>query len=106
MEAPAAPARTTAWHFVGSASTFPNVTAEDGKKLAEKFSCGDSMQAGCRVFNIPKTGSEVCEADLEDDFVANELRDQVLVFQYKGKFHAVDHVRQILLPVLPMGTMH
>lgn len=96
------------WTFVGLASSFPNVDSADVESLAEKRSCADSSSAaGCRVFRIPRptaglggAGLNLNEDDVEE--IAPEdagsaayvksMRDQVLVFQYKGKFHAVDNV--------------
>lgn len=32
---------------------------------------------------------------LEPSDIGGDLKDQVLVFQYRGKFHAIDHVSQM-----------
>ncbi|KKK22351.1 hypothetical protein P175DRAFT_0510612 [Aspergillus ochraceoroseus IBT 24754] len=72
------------WHLVGRASAFPDVSSGN-----------DDCQVtpSCKAFSIPKTNSPgdpkaPVEADLER---AGDLKDQVLVFKYKGKFHAIDH---------------
>ncbi|KAJ5460602.1 uncharacterized protein N7458_002154 [Penicillium daleae] len=72
------------WHRVGLASAFPDLSLDkDCSKITPS----------CKAFRIPKAdgtsssdGPE--EADVE---VPGDLKDQVLVFQHKGKFHAVDH---------------
>ncbi|KAK7745267.1 hypothetical protein SLS62_009820 [Diatrype stigma] len=95
------------WTFVGLASSFPNVDgdsdgdgADDASSLAEKRSCRGHSAAGCRVFRVPRApatgpaGDDVEEIAPEDAGAAEHMRtmrDQVLVFQYKGKFHAVDN---------------
>ncbi|RYP39503.1 hypothetical protein DL768_010710 [Monosporascus sp. mg162] len=93
------------WTFVGLASSFPNVEF-DGASLADKRSCGSDSAAGCKVFQIPRATAPGVVAD--DAAAAEEvplggeeeaqsleyfrgLKDQVLVFRYKGKFYAVDN---------------
>lgn len=74
-------ARTGAWSRVGLASEFPDISVneEDSQVLP-----------ACKAFNVPKTGDTTAvEADIN---LPGELKDQVLVFQNKGKFHAIDHV--------------
>ena len=73
-----------AWHPVGLASTFPDLVDHDGYRMAPK----------CRAFSIPKKAGPSDpkvpeEADID---LPGDLKDQVLVFKYKGNFHAVDHV--------------
>lgn len=88
------------WFFAGLASSFPNITDSTEKyfKLAWPQPCAsrasaDSAKApGCKVFH-PKSPSTVQELDMdaaigEDAWL---MREQVVVFQYKGTFHAVDH---------------
>ncbi|RYP57227.1 hypothetical protein DL769_009615 [Monosporascus sp. CRB-8-3] len=99
------PRRGDPWIFVGLASSFPNVEL-DGTSLAEKRPCGSDTAAGCRVFQIPRVTAPGLVAD--DAAAAEEvqlgegeeerfleylrgLKDQVLVFRYKGKFYAVDN---------------
>ncbi|RYO76048.1 hypothetical protein DL766_002583 [Monosporascus sp. MC13-8B] len=97
--------REDPWTFIGLASSFPNVEL-DGTSLAEKRSCDGDSAAGCKVFQIPRATAPGVVAD---DAVAAEevairegeeawspeyfrgLKDQVLVFRYKGKFYAVDN---------------
>ncbi|KAF9887202.1 hypothetical protein FE257_010456 [Aspergillus nanangensis] len=51
------------------------------------------MAPRCKAFTIPQTNhardvQPPTEADIE---VPGNLKDQVLVFKYKGKMHAIDH---------------
>ncbi|CAH0050720.1 unnamed protein product [Clonostachys solani] len=89
----------TSWHFVGQASAFPNVTSDKAGSLTENYPCGggrepepDSSATGCKVFFVPEEkDSDATLVDLDDPITALELKNQVLIFQYNGKFHAVDH---------------
>lgn len=74
---------TAAWHPVGLASEFPSI--DDDARIVPR----------CKAFNIPKTNSAI--EPVEDIDLPGELKDQVLVFKYKGKYHAVDHVSQRFL---------
>lgn len=97
------------WFFAGLASSFPNITDSSEKyfKLSWPQPCTISSVSshepgtrvpGCKVFH-PKsniddaTTTAVEEIDI-DAAVGEDawlMREQVLVFQYKGIFHAVDH---------------
>ncbi|KAH6677839.1 rieske domain-containing protein [Plectosphaerella plurivora] len=86
------------WFSVGLASTFPNL-GDDANDVLHKRPCGGpdgEVKRGCKVFQSPPDtaqGDEVPVPDDDTDFfpTENDLADQVLVFQYRGKFHAVDH---------------
>ncbi|KAJ6104575.1 Rieske domain protein [Penicillium sp. IBT 18751x] len=73
-----------AWHPVGLASALPDLDLDkDAYRIAPR----------CKAFTIPKNevNSEAkppVEADID---MPGDLKDQVLVFKYKGKIHAVDH---------------
>jgi hypothetical protein len=69
---------TANWHPVGLASELPSI--EDDMRIVPR----------CKAFNIPKTNSPM--ERVEDIDLPGELKDQVLVFKYKGKYHAIDHV--------------
>ncbi|KAK4251844.1 hypothetical protein C7999DRAFT_27524 [Corynascus novoguineensis] len=95
-----APARTgTEWFSVGVTSSFPDISPdgdgnenenEDVVRLCGKH--GPSAAAGCKVFHVPKENpSQRTEVDFPADDVTRDLTDEVLVFQYRGKFHAIDH---------------
>lgn len=82
-----APSRLdAAWHKVGLASAFPDLDiGYDGRRITAK----------CKAFRIPnsKTNGSQAECPIEADIdLPGDLKDQVLVFKYKGNFHAIDHV--------------
>ncbi|KAJ5666575.1 hypothetical protein N7462_010984 [Penicillium macrosclerotiorum] len=74
----------TAWHSVGLYSTYPDLGQdEDCSRIAPR----------CKAFAIPMTNDglnpkQPTEADID---VPGDLKDQVLVFKYKGSMVAVDH---------------
>lgn len=100
-----------AWFRVGLASSFPNITSEDEDNIAHARPCGsESVTApGCKVFYVPKEdSSRANQVTLDDSGTPSEpgsLKDQVLVFQYKGKFHAINQARMntpnMLTKILP-----
>ncbi|KAL3483600.1 rieske [2Fe-2S] domain protein [Aspergillus germanicus] len=68
------------WLRVGLTSEFPEISNDTE---------GCAITQSCRAFRIPKTkGEEAVEANIE---LPGDLKDQVLVFKYKGKVHAIDH---------------
>ncbi|KAJ9157145.1 hypothetical protein NKR19_g3792 [Coniochaeta hoffmannii] len=79
-----APSRADAdWFHVGPASAFPNL-------VSQPLLCKGDTTPGCKVFHIPKDNpSDGTEVPIDD--VGVDLKDQVLVFQFRGKFHAIDH---------------
>ncbi|KAI7779260.1 hypothetical protein LA080_001023 [Diaporthe eres] len=101
------------WFFAGLASSFPNITnsSEPYFKLVWPQACkaqggpADTTKVpGCKIFHpkattttqppaTPAAASSVEEIDA--DAAAGEdawlMKEQVLVFRYKGAFHAVDH---------------
>ncbi|KAF7917884.1 uncharacterized protein EAE98_009912 [Botrytis deweyae] len=80
-----------AWFLAGPTSSFPNITASGDTVLSDRLPCKGSFAPGCKVFHVPVTNSpQAVEVEL-DDAVAAGLKEQVIVFQYQGKFHAVDH---------------
>ncbi|KAJ6086432.1 hypothetical protein N7467_005346 [Penicillium canescens] len=62
------------WHRVGLVSELPNL---DDDKIAPR----------CKAFKIP-IGQSPVEAELD---MPGDLKDQVMVFKYKDKVHAIDH---------------
>lgn len=91
------------WFSVGLASSFPDIGADevDGD-LSQPRPCSTNQKPGCKVFHVPVTNSaERSEVPLIDGEVSDEqdLKDQVLVFRYRGKFHAIDHVCEVLSQV-------
>jgi hypothetical protein len=93
------------WTFVGHSSEFPDVD-DDAGNLAKHRLCNAKSIPGCKAFHIPKEDASLSkEVEVGDDALGQTLEDQVLVFQYKGKFHAVDHVSSIFLGADFANTM-
>ncbi|PYI02290.1 Rieske [2Fe-2S] domain protein [Aspergillus sclerotiicarbonarius CBS 121057] len=76
------------WQRVGLLSDFPDVD-----QAPENDSC--RVTPSCKAFTIPNTTannasppSEPVQADID---IPGDMKDQVLVFKYKGKMHAIDH---------------
>ncbi|KAG6009950.1 hypothetical protein E4U21_000721 [Claviceps maximensis] len=86
----------TNWVLAGPASTFPDL-GEDMGNLIEARQCDAEMRPGCKIFHVPKNDPSLAEeiaistTSLESPSSGDELLNQVVVFQYRGKFHAVDH---------------
>ena len=77
---------------MGRTSEFPDVD-DDAGNLAKHRVCNTKSIPGCKAFHIPKEDvSSSKEVEIGDDALGKPLTDEVLIFQYKGKFHAVDHV--------------
>ncbi|CAJ2513333.1 Uu.00g014520.m01.CDS01 [Anthostomella pinea] len=97
-----------AWFFTGLTSSFPNITESGSGSLYEPQEC-DQVDAtpGCKVFHVSASDSSQARQIEGDDMISHDgaaLQDQVLVFQYRGKFHAVDNVStQEHLPELLKG---
>lgn len=93
----------TGWFSAGLSSSFPDLGSDEGN-LSELRFCNTDLKPGCKVFHFPKSGgTESTELLMAPDVlsyaeVEGDLKDQVLVFKYKGKFHAVDHVSPVSSP--------
>lgn len=75
------------WFCAGLSSSFPDL-------VAQPLLCGGDAAPGCKVFHVPQDKpSEGAEVPVDD--VGVDLRDQVLVFRFRGKFHAIEHVRAL-----------
>lgn len=92
MEDPASAAAR--WIFAGSASAFPNIDLLDSNvRLSDSFpepTRGASSMCGI----LQRSDSHSIPATLltpADAAATVGLKQQVLIFQYRGKFHAVDH---------------
>lgn len=74
-----------AWFPVGPASSFPNITSQDGSQIRESRLCpqGAETMAGCKIFHVPKDdtskATEVALGDSGTPAEAGGLKDQVLV---------------------------
>lgn len=83
------------WSFVGLSSSFPDLGTEDDglSRLSQHRLCNAKFTPGCKAFHVPKIqDAQSTEMPIGEDALLEDLSDQVLVFQYKGKFHAIDHV--------------
>ncbi|KAL1890741.1 hypothetical protein Sste5346_008066 [Sporothrix stenoceras] len=95
-----------AWFSAGPASAYPDIQAMDADAVvAEVIStprpCGAPPSPpvpGCKIFHVAEDastgamkGTQVQLQDVAQVEGTDALKDQVLVFQYKGAFHAVDH---------------
>ncbi len=81
------------WFNAGLASTYPDI--DDNVRIGELRLCNGKHIPGCRVFYVPREdGSQATEIKIDDwkDDEAGDTRNQVMIFQYRGKFIAVDHV--------------
>ncbi|OLN96109.1 hypothetical protein CCHL11_03277 [Colletotrichum chlorophyti] len=84
------------WFSAGLTSSFPDLGSDEGNVSELRF-CDTDLKPGCKVFNAPKAditqSTEVLMAPdtLQHSELVGDLKDQVMVFKYKGKFHAVDH---------------
>ncbi|KAK0630487.1 hypothetical protein B0T17DRAFT_589988 [Bombardia bombarda] len=111
-----APSRAdAAWFSVGLASSFPDIGLDDDDigNLSQARVCGSSSsdtnnaKPGCKVFHAPLSSSQRTEVSIASgnsdqtksaesdesstDIGPPDLADQVMVFRYKGKLHAIDH---------------
>jgi hypothetical protein len=69
-----------AWHRVGLLSDFPEISPDSDCQVT----------SSCKAFRIP---AGTTETPVEMDIgLPGDLKDQVLVFRYKGNVHAIDHV--------------
>lgn len=90
-----------AWVPVGVASSFPDITSADGMRVSEVRLCAKSGSSlpGCKIFHVPRDdSSKASEVPIDEAGAPPEtggLRDQVLIFQFNGKFHAINHVCNI-----------
>ncbi|OKL58470.1 hypothetical protein UA08_06061 [Talaromyces atroroseus] len=68
------------WHRIGLTSEFPDIAQGDD---------GCRITPSCKAFKIYNTiGQGPVEASVD---LPGDLKDQVLIFKYKGNFHAIDH---------------
>ncbi|RAL02852.1 Rieske (2Fe-2S) protein [Aspergillus ibericus CBS 121593] len=79
------------WYRIGLLSDFPDVDHQPPSP--DNDSC--RVTPSCKAFTIPNTTnpnangpSQPIQADID---TPGDLKDQVLVFKYKGKMHAIDH---------------
>ncbi|KAK7432080.1 hypothetical protein QQZ08_001370 [Neonectria magnoliae] len=84
------------WFSAGLTSSFPNL-GSDEDIVSHPRMCNKDLKPGCKVFqvsseDISKTSEVPISTDgLGPSEIPGALQGQVLVFQHKGKFHAIDH---------------
>ncbi|PVH70733.1 hypothetical protein DL98DRAFT_540614 [Cadophora sp. DSE1049] len=82
-----------AWFSAGPSISYPNITASGSTPLSDQLPCQETVALGCKVFHVPGDDSsqaaEIDQSGLEGG--SADLKDQVVVFQYQGEFHALDH---------------
>lgn len=87
------------WLLVGPISDFPDVGGDDGNVIQSRR-CDEKLQPGCKIFHAPKADvSQMSEIVIPAHSMSSpssgaELQDQVMIFRYEGKLHAIDHVRE------------
>jgi hypothetical protein len=82
-----------AWFCAGLTSAYPNV--DDSSRVSEQRPCRGKYAPGCRIFHVPREdSSKASEVPIDDwrDPEVGDPKDQVMIFQYKGKFVAINHV--------------
>lgn len=107
---------TTSWFKAGASLSYPDIDPEvddaDLSQPRQRPTCPGNEGAttpttaitsvpGCRVFSVSREngtlGKEVAvqsgALELDDEDEVEDLKDQVLIFRYRGKLKAVDHVR-------------
>lgn len=77
------------WYRVGLTSEFPDIAGGDEN--------GRQLTPSCKAFKIPnKVNQDTVQVDLSE--LPKDLKDQVLIFKYQDKIHAIDHVRSPFWP--------
>ncbi|RDA87624.1 hypothetical protein CP532_3785 [Ophiocordyceps camponoti-leonardi (nom. inval.)] len=69
----------TDWFCVGKASTFENLASSN------RSGTETTLAGQCKAFLIPQEGQEATEC------TGGSVHNQVIVFAYKGRIHAMDH---------------
>lgn len=107
-----APISKESWLFAGLASSFPNITPFNStSQLSDVLaaSSGDSVPV-CQILQLSNdasdqnTGTTLLTPALAAGSVG--LVPQILIFQYRGKFHAVDHQCPHRSFPLSRGSLH
>ncbi len=85
------------WVSVGPLAQFPDVAADQGN-LIQPRACDAKSLPGCRILVVPKSDpSQAAEIAIPAGAATSptegqDLKDQVVVFRYRDKMHALDHV--------------
>lgn len=95
------PSDSEGWLLAGPTSSFINVDAPTGFTPLYQVPGGDSLSP-CKI--LQTTASPPVEISAEEATTATP--EQILIFQYKGKFHAVEHQCPHLQAPLSRGKVY
>ncbi|KAG4434092.1 hypothetical protein IFR05_010427 [Cadophora sp. M221] len=82
------------WFPTGLSTSYPNISTSGSTPLSDRLPCQETVVPGCKVFHVPSNDSTQAVEINPENFTEGgpaDLKDQVVVFQYQGEFHAVDH---------------
>jgi nitrite reductase/ring-hydroxylating ferredoxin subunit len=104
--------RSDKWIYVGRASWFPDITESGQITLSSQQECSgsDTPKQGCKVFATFNTdgkfreATQIPEVPKDSGAVPRREDEQLLIFQYRGNFHAIDNVCLRSQNILIRGT--
>lgn len=90
-----------AWFNAGPTASYPNIENADSA-LAQQRLCNEKYLSGCKVYYVPKEDATQASLVAIDDWKDGETdtKNQVMIFQYNGKFVAVNHVGTIVICIV------
>lgn len=102
------------WFCVGLASSFRDIsessaTTNGKSKINDttgKTNGENNDLAPCRIFESSKSLENPYEVNSDEAAASVGLKEQILIFRYRGKFHAVDHKCPHRSYALSRGTIH
>lgn len=105
------------WLFAGLTTSFPDIQSSISSEVSRKHKLSDlrscsqddlktAQGPSCKILQIPGSGSIPIELSHDDALQSVALQEQVLVFQYRGRYHAVDHSCPHRSYPLSRGTIH
>lgn len=101
--------KATQWIFAGLTSEFPNIDNPGSNiRLSEISTAGEATSVPiCKVLQTPSDNDTETTLLIPTDASGSVgLREQVLIFQHRGKFHAVDHQCPHRSYPLSRGTLY
>lgn len=103
--APIRPQDQHPWLYVGPSSVIPDLDGSSKVKLNESSTPGASTETPlCQIVQLNKSKPRAQAASESQDLV--DLENQVLVLQYRGKYHAFDHQCPHQSYPLSRGSLH
>lgn len=105
------------WFFAGLTSSFPNIEpplssiVRSKTKLSDPYTRSQNdlntvQSSPCRIFQASHPGTLPLELTPDEALGTIGLKAQILVFQYRGKFHAIEHQCPHQSYPLSRGTLH